>query len=269
MTISHNHFGGGGQSDGIQDGAYGVVIDGNEFDGIVQANGYTRHVDSIQLYGASHTTITNNYLHNFTTAIMAPDGGSHEVVTNNVFIAPSAGSSAIQFGHQDSTTFIHNTVKNTDVFAFVSGSDSDPNRSMVFRDNTMIAASFNTSGCSGCTTSYNLFTTRATGTNALTGTPRLAGGSSPTTYAGWALASGSPGKGNASDGRDRGINPGASIPPGRQRQHRRRQHAVGRRDDHADHDDRRGPGGERRADAGRQPDPVLERRRGHQPRAGR
>jgi hypothetical protein len=214
VTISHNHFGGGGQSDGIQDGAYGVVIDGNEFDGIVQASGYTRHVDSIQLYGASHTTITNNYLHNFTTAIMAPDGGNHEVVTNNVFIAPSAGSSAIQFGHQDSTTFIHNTVKNTDVFAFVSGSDSDPNRNMVFRDNTMIAASFNTSGCSGCTTSYNLFTTRATGTNAITGTPKLAGGTSPTTYAGWALAAGSPGKGNASDGSDRGINPGASVPGG-------------------------------------------------------
>jgi hypothetical protein len=213
VTISHNHFGGGGQSDGVQDGAYGVVIDGNEFDGIVQANGYTRHVDSIQLYGASHTTIVNNYLHNFTTAIMAPDGGDHEVISNNVFINPGSTGSAIQFGHQNSTTFTHNLVKNTDVDAFVSSGDDDPNRSMVLRDNAMVNAAFVASGCSGCTNAYNLYTRNASGTSALTGTPRFAGGASPTTYAGWALASGSPGKGNASDGTDRGINPGASTPP--------------------------------------------------------
>ena len=76
MTVSHNHFGGGGQSDGIQDGAYGVVVDSNKFTGIQQRSGYTRHIDSIQFYGESHTTITNNYLHGFTTAIMAPDGGT-------------------------------------------------------------------------------------------------------------------------------------------------------------------------------------------------
>jgi hypothetical protein len=213
VTISHNHFGGGGQSDGVQIGAYGVVIDGNEFDGIVQANGYTRHVDSIQLYGASHTTIVNNYLHNFTTAIMAPDGGNHETISNNVFINPGSTGSAIQFGHQDSSTFTHNLVKNTDVNAYVSSGDDDPNRNMVLRDNAMVNAGFAASGCSGCTTSYNLFTRSASGTSAITGTPRFAGGSSPTTYAGWALASGSPGKGNASDGSDRGINPGASTPP--------------------------------------------------------
>ncbi|HEY4098437.1 MAG TPA: right-handed parallel beta-helix repeat-containing protein, partial [Baekduia sp.] len=212
VTISHNHFGGAGQSDGVQDGAYGVVIDGNTFDGIVQAGGYTRHVDSIQLYGQSHTTISNNYMRNFTTAIMAPDGGDHEVVANNVIISPTANASAVQFGHQNGTTFTHNTVKNTDVHAWVGAGDATPNRSMVLQDNVMVAAGFVAGGCVSCTVGYNLFSKGATGTNALTATPAFAGGSNPTTYAGWALASGSPGKGNASDGTDRGINPGASIP---------------------------------------------------------
>lgn len=208
VTISNNHFGGPGESDGVQNGAYGVVITGNEFDGIVQGN-YGRHVDSIQLYGQSHTTITNNYLHNFSTAIMAPDGGDHEVINNNVFIAPSGPSSAIQFGHHDGTTFIHNTVKNTDVHTWVGSGDSDPNRNVVLRDNVMINAGFVASGCVSCTNSYNMFTTRASGTNAITATPTFVGGVNPTTYAGWALAPGSPGKGNASDANDRGINPNA------------------------------------------------------------
>jgi hypothetical protein len=222
VTISHNHFGGGGQSDGIQDGAYGVIIDSNEFDGIIQANGYTRHVDSIQLYGASHTTITNNYLHNFSTAIMAPDGGDHEIINNNVFINPSSTGSAIQFGHHNGTTFIHNLVKNTDVHTWVGSGDKSPNQNIQLKDNVMINAGFVASGCVNCTNTNNLYNSsgESSGSNAVVGNPTFAGGSTPTTYAGWSLASGSVGAGKADDGKDIGIDPngitaggGTTTPP--------------------------------------------------------
>jgi hypothetical protein len=44
----------------------------------------------------------------------------------------------------------------------------------------------------------------ASGSNFL-GTPQFVGGANPTTYAGFKLAPGSPGKGAASDGLDVGI----------------------------------------------------------------
>ncbi len=36
------------------------------------------HVDSIQLYGSSHTMIDGNFFHDIDTALMAPDGGENE-----------------------------------------------------------------------------------------------------------------------------------------------------------------------------------------------
>jgi hypothetical protein len=213
VTISHNHFGGGGQSDGVQDGAYGVIIDSNEFDGVQQLSGYTRHIDSIQLYGASHTQITNNYLHNFTTAIMAPDGGDHEIINNNVFINPSNGGSAIQLGHHNGTTFIHNVVKGTDVFSFVGSGDSNPNKGFIAKDNVMVNAAFQMSGCVSCTNANNLYNSSgsSSGTNAVVGTPAFSGGSAPSTFGGWGLTSSSPGAGKADDGSNIGIDPSGNT----------------------------------------------------------
>ena len=59
VSITNNHFGNGGCSDGIQiiGNAYGVGVGpGNEFSGVRQ-NGYSNHIDSIQLYGSRHTQI--------------------------------------------------------------------------------------------------------------------------------------------------------------------------------------------------------------------
>jgi hypothetical protein len=207
VTISHNHFGGAGQSDGIQDGAYGVVIKDNVFDGILQVNGYTRHVDSLQLYGQSHTTVTGNYFANFTTAIMAPDGGDTETIDNNVFISPTDGGSAIQLGHHSYTTFRHNVVKGTDVHSWVGAGDSDPNNHVVMQDNVMINASFVAHDCVSCTTYHNLYNLsgEASGTSSIIGTPIFTGGASPTNHDGYILASNSPGYNNASDGTSRGV----------------------------------------------------------------
>ncbi|WP_445149191.1 Ig-like domain-containing protein [Baekduia sp. Peel2402] len=214
VTITNSHFGNAGESDGVQiiGAATGVKIGpGNEFVGIRQG-GYSRHVDSIQLYGSSQTQIVGNYFHNNDTILMAPDGGDRENVSNNVMVGSGDYQPAVQFGHHNGSTFIHNTTKNIDVNTYVVSGDSSPNRNMVSRDNIVINGSLNASGCSACTVSYNLFTSGSTGTNAITGTPVFVGGTAPTTYAGWALKDGSPGKANASDGTDRGINVSGGTP---------------------------------------------------------
>jgi hypothetical protein len=210
VAITNTHFGNGGGSDGVQivGDAYGVQIGpGNEFANIKQGN-YAAHVDSIQLYGSSHTQIVGNYFHDNDTIIMAPDGGNSEYIANNVMIG-SGYVPAVQLGSHQNTQVVHNTVKNIQI---QTGSKvGAPTGNNVNVSNNVFAQGASTSpaggnGCTNCPVTYNLFVNSASGTNALTGTPVFAAGSAPTTYAGWALKAGSPGKGNASDGTDRGIN---------------------------------------------------------------
>ncbi|WP_445149219.1 hypothetical protein [Baekduia sp. Peel2402] len=215
FAVTNSHFGNGGESDGVQiiGMATGVKIGpGNEFAGIKQGS-YDRHVDSIQLYGSAQTQIVGNYFHDNDTILMAPDGGDHEVIANNVMIG-GVYVPAVQFGHHDGSTFIHNTTKNIDINTYVVSGDPSPNHNMVQRDNIVINGSLNASGCSACTNAYNLFSVRgkASGTSQVVGTPVFTGGSAPTTFAGYELKAGSPGKGNASDGADRGVNY-SSVPP--------------------------------------------------------
>ncbi len=52
---------------------------------------------------------------------------------------------------------------------------------------------------------HNLFRVSNSGTGDLTGAPQYVGGAAPATFAGFALAPGSPGIGKASDGTNMGI----------------------------------------------------------------
>jgi hypothetical protein len=214
VKITNNHFGGPGESDGIQLGAPGVVIGpGNVFDGIVQGN-YGRHVDAIQGYGQSRTTITGNYFINNDIQIMMPDGGNSEIITNNVFIASRAGNNGVQLGTHVNGTFVHNTVKNITVNMDKKVESSTQSQNAVARDNLMINSVFKTvdsngnQACSNCTIDRNMFTTSgsARGTNVLVGTPVFIGGASPSTWAGYKLAATSMGYKAASDANDIGSN---------------------------------------------------------------
>ena len=221
VTITNNHFGGPGESDGIQVGSYGVVIGpGNVFDGIKQGN-YGRHVDAIQGYGQSHTTITGNYFVNNDIQIMMPDGGNTEIITNNVFIA-SSGNNGIQLGTHTNGSFIHNTVKNITVNMDKKVENSTPSQNAVGRNNIMINSTFKTvdsggnAACSNCTFDRNLFNSsgNAKGTNNIIGTPTFIGGTSPTTWAGYQLTSSSLGYQAATDGKDMGATSfGPGTPP--------------------------------------------------------
>jgi hypothetical protein len=215
VTVSHNHFGGGGCSDGLRIGAYGVVVADNVFDGILMGS-CAPHVDALQLFGQSHTVVTGNFFTDFDTAIESPDGGDHDVITDNVIDSTSGAVNAVQFGSVVDTTFVHNTVRGTAVN--MDHKTGAPNSSGgILRDNIMIDADFHAGSgvCTSCTIDYNLFDTSltSTGTNALVGTPTFVGGANPTTYAGFALASGSPGQAAASDGLDMGIRVVDTTPP--------------------------------------------------------
>jgi hypothetical protein len=211
VAVTNSHFGNGGCSDGVQivGGANGVQVGpGNEFSGVKQAS-CSNHVDSIQLYGSKNTHIVGNYFHDDDTIIMAPDGGDHEVITDNVMLG-AGYVSAVQLGSQDSTAFLHNTVKNIQVQtgSKVGGQAS---RNVVVQDNVFAQGASllpsQGSGCSNCPADHNLFASggSSTGTAPLVGVPAFVGGANPAGYVGYQLAPGSPGKASASDGTDRGI----------------------------------------------------------------
>ncbi|MEZ0392012.1 MAG: hypothetical protein ACAH59_07355, partial [Pseudobdellovibrionaceae bacterium] len=221
VTILRNHFGNRGESDGIQIGAAGVVIDGNIFDGIQQGS-YGRHVDALQLYGSSHTTIINNYFANGTTYIMAPDGGESEIIKNNVFVGTPEYYWKIQLGSHDNDVFTHNTVINAGVSIDKKVGNS-PSTNAIVQNNILIAGggfkttdSAGAESCTNCTFSYNLFQSGARGTNNIIGVPTFVGGANPSSWSGYQLASSSLGYKAGNDGQDMGTNyygSGSVTPP--------------------------------------------------------
>jgi hypothetical protein len=231
VTITNNHFGGGGTADGILWGGYGGTVGpGNVFEDILQSNaGNTgAHIDALQLNGAgpgnqgnvSHASIIGNYFSNGSTYIMAPDGSSDITVKDNVFDGRTVNYAyKIQFGSADNVVFEHNTLFGTGA-AFDSKPIYAATHNALVRNNILTSINFKTiggNGCSNCTFTRNLFGPDATvnGTNNLTGTPTYAGGAAPSTWTGWQLTSSSLGYHAATDGKDIGstyYGPGTPIP---------------------------------------------------------
>jgi hypothetical protein len=218
VKITNSHFGAGGCSDGVQivGNAYGVEVGpGNEFSGIRQGT-CAAHVDSIQLYGSSHTQIVGNYFHDDDTIIMAPDGGESEYIAENVMVG-GGYVPAVQLGSHRGTQFVHNTVVNIDVHVDHK-SGSSASSGAVVSNNVFVNGTTNaldSGNCSGCTVTNNLFSSNgaATGTNPIVGTPVFVGGANPSTYAGYQLAGTSPGRGGGSDGNDLGVGVSGTTPP--------------------------------------------------------
>jgi hypothetical protein len=214
VTIENSRIGPGGDADGIQIGADGVHVLNNEFVGIRLIDEV--HTDSLQLFGSSNTVIRGNYFHDFDVAIMAPDNGDHEQITDNAFIADRGGyPQPIQLGSHVGTLFAHNVATNMEVHIDAKD-ENPPSRDDVARDNVMVNSEFVApdEACVNCTVEYNLFTKSAdaSGSHTVIGTPVFAGGDNPTTWAGWALAPASAGIAAASDGADLGLRARSSPP---------------------------------------------------------
>lgn len=217
VTIQNSQFV-NGNSDGIQNGADGLQIIGNDFSGIVQVNNSNVHADSIQLLGSKDTLIKDNYFHNVEDGIMCADGCNHEVIENNVF-AITNSPFAITLLSDNGSSITHNTFPDAACsFSQRCGKIMVGNKSgdaaskgTTLNDNILNStadSNGNPSVAGLAHEDYNLFAgqQKNTGSHDITGKPTYSGGTNPSTYADYALAAGSLGIGNASDGKNRGIN---------------------------------------------------------------
>ena len=205
VTIKNSTFGPGGDADGVQVAAGGVSVIDNEFTGIKWSDRV--HTDSLQLYGSDNTVVRGNYFHDFSVAIMAPDGGENEQITDNVFLGSPDYMPSIQLGGHHDTLFAHNVTRDIDVYVDAKKGER-PGAGNVVRDNVVIGGALVVppERCSGCDVSHNLFSRADTsGDSPVVADPVFAGGTEPRTGRGWMLAPGSPGSGTATDGGNPGV----------------------------------------------------------------
>jgi Bacterial Ig domain/Right handed beta helix region len=222
VVIQHSLFS-GGNSDGIQNGSNGTQIIGNEFMNLDQGDPNVAHTDPIQLYGSRNSVVRGNYIHDTASGIMSGDGTDHELIEHNVILR--TGNAPIILGPDDGSVVRHNTLMGTlRVCAGGSGAcnGSAPSSGTVVKDNVVTTLFTNAAPGNPATYAeedYNLINSRdggpAAGAHDITGKPTFVGGVTPTTFAGFELAASSKGKGNASDGTDRGANvTGVTVGPG-------------------------------------------------------
>ena len=214
VVISNSSFT-GGNSDGVQvvGKPFGTQIGpGNRFVDIPMID--DTHTDAIQLYGSRHTRITGNFIYRTETGIMAPDGADHETIDNNV-ISTLGYPLPIVLGSDQGSVVRHNTLPVTcsgcGTLRVDGGNSGRASQGTVVQDNVLGSLLLN----GGSTLAYGDFNLVANGGlrggRNLVGSPRFVGG--PTSWAGYLLAPGSPGKGAASDGADMGIVPNPLAPP--------------------------------------------------------
>lgn len=209
----------GGDADGIQNGGNGVEIIGNTFRDLFQTGVDDAHTDSLQLYGSRGTVIRRNFFYNVDMGNpAAPDHADHEVIEDNVVVSAEYPW-AMQLLSDNGSIVRHNTFVATSVtgggcdyslpcgIVRMGNKEHDP-RSIgtVFKDNILSQLAITGSQPSFAETDYNLYTRqKGPGANSVLAQPIYVGGAMPDTYDGFRLAAGSPGKGTASDGLDRGV----------------------------------------------------------------
>jgi chitodextrinase len=214
ITISNSTFN-SGCSKGIQimGGAYGVQVLNNEFAHLSQSGCDPLHVGGIQIYGGSHTHLKGNYFHDNGDSAgglsMPGNASSYSLVEDNVWVCTCIYPWSIQAAATHNSTFVHNTFAGGGGIHFYTeqGYVAAGNvvRDNVFTDPTNGITWDATTGSSAWGTQDHNLDSGMSGTGDIAGKALWSGGSSPTSYAGYHLAAGSPGKGAASDGLDLGI----------------------------------------------------------------
>jgi Right handed beta helix region len=208
VVISNNLFKGSGPSDGVQiiAGAYGTVIGpGNEFVGIKQSGCGSVHCDPIQFYGASRSTITGNYFHGNSTGLMLNGGDGQATITNNVFVTDGEYPDQIVRAGTSGDVITHNTFANGARMRFGDSLGTVTNATIKDNISSGLSLQYGQTQSALGSISYNLINGSAIGTGGISGTPTYNGGSTPTTWGGYVLASSSKGYKSASDGKDMGA----------------------------------------------------------------
>ena len=210
ITISNSTFN-GGCSKGMQilGGAYGVKVLNNEFAYLPDQDQCVIHIGGIQIYGGSHPVLDGNYFHdNGSSAggVSMPYDSDNTLVRNNVWVCTCIYPWSIQAGATRNSRFLHNTFAGGGGLHFYLVNNRIAAGNLI-RDNVFTDAGngiTDSSGANWGTQDHNL-NSGLSGTGDITGRPVWTGGSSPSSYDGYHLAPGSPGKSAASDGTDIGI----------------------------------------------------------------
>ena len=221
ITISNSTFNGptsgwatatSNCSKGIQilGGAYGVQVLNSEFarepdQGTCDSvNGI--HIGGVQIYGGTHTVLRGNYFHDNGSSAggLAMGDGDYTTAEDNVWVCTCIYPWSIQAFATHNSVFRHNTFAGGGGLHFQYQSGYPANN--LIRDNVFTNAGngiTDSSGANWGTQDHNL-NSGLSGSGNIIGTPVWAGGSRPTSYDGYHLAPGSPGKSAASDGTDMG-----------------------------------------------------------------
>ncbi|MBB5329958.1 right-handed parallel beta-helix repeat-containing protein [Tunturiibacter gelidoferens] len=212
ITISNNLIS-GGESDGIQYGSScGTQIINNEISNIHESSCNGIHCDAIQDAGGGvNTVISGNYIHDVSDCFLLDDGSTNTTITNNVCNTDGQDNFWMQFGGAQTIKLDHNTIRSTSGAQYGNDHNNNPSSNVTFTNNIFYSVPSQNSGQppSGTTNiNFNLCpTSGCSGANSIGGsTPTFTGGTSPTTYAGFALTSDSAGHNASSGGTDIGIN---------------------------------------------------------------
>jgi hypothetical protein len=217
-VVVKNSLFSGGSSDGIRVGnAPHTKILRNEFTAFRQED--PLHTDPIQFYGnGPRTTVRGNWFHDMvevSALIMMADGGGPHVIEGNLF-GPGGHIYSLTWYSDDSSIIRHNTFVDGDCFFNVRCGTlnigykpgDDRGKGTVIEDNILTRIGGGGNGEGGGTalfsSSHNLLSRQhPIGPGDIRGRAKYVG--PPTAFRGYRLARGSRGRGNASDGTDRGV----------------------------------------------------------------
>lgn len=213
VTIQNSLFD-GSSADGIQAGPALNILN-NEFRNIREGADTACHTDAIQLFcGCGSTgvgsTIRGNWIHDSSDGIVAFDGTNDQLIEHNV-LGNMEANNAINLGDDTSSVVQWNTTYGTQAASgldLTSKAGAGPSTGETIRNNAIKSISLTGGGCS-CTATPTVNTNNmllsGAGSPNFNGTPTFAGGSSPSTFTGFALATGSAGKTGATDGGEVGA----------------------------------------------------------------
>jgi hypothetical protein len=227
VVFQNNHVinTGGNGGDGIDTSGAdcGTRFVGNEIEGVLQSTCPNDHCDGYQDFGGSvNEVVDGNYFHNDSDCVLLNDGTTNITFTNNVCVVSASQSSYAMQLTSNGLIFKHNTVIAPGLQIYIGNMSNGQSTSFVETDNIFNGGEFRlnpgqTIGGTGWFYDYNLCYSSGScnaGTHSLTGTPTYVGGANQTTYAGFALTSGSLGHNAADDGKDMGISTTAPVSSG-------------------------------------------------------
>ncbi len=205
IVIENNMFRDMG-ADGIDPYSAATMV-GNDFLNVASGSNDPRHTDSIQFFGGPNKIIEGNFVDGCSQGIDAFDGSNGNTLVDNVIIGCTVHSLST-YADTPGSLVAHNTVvgRGGEECGAKSGS---PASTTLIRDN-VLQQGINWGGvlCNPALDARNMSWPgygQIHSASDFIGKPVFVGGANPTTYAGYALAAGSPGKGQASDGGDVGA----------------------------------------------------------------